>query len=497
MRKSSVTVFCVFLMLGIYLFCSPVASAEKLHGLEVESGESGGSYLVTDGKMIISGGEVILSGESNMPVRVTGDAKVVLNGVKINTTQNAAIAVDSGVKAELVLMDENVLIGGGKHAGVEVGYLGRNNMATLMISGEGKLTSVSGEDGGAGIGGSGNGDASAVNGNIVIDGGTIVAEARAKGAGIGGGAGEETLVDNKYTAGEIVINDGVVSATGSDGGAGIGGGNYIGANIIINGGTVKDVRGGNFAAGIGGGSCSKDVSIKIDNGSFDGIYGYESSETEVLGGAVIGSGAKVCEGETNTAIQINGGEIENAVAGWGAAGIGGGAGSFDESDVAVGDSAKITRLYTDGVKMPLEDGASVEGNMLQVVFSESVDTKSESNFEVVKYGDKSEAYKIELPKGYRAFVTTVKTEADYSVRGGSYFAEKSKEGDAKDAVKLSVAKGTLAAHSDLRPVTNEVAKAIDEENGVEDTDGSSVYYWIGGGMAVAAMCLFVVYGKII
>lgn len=497
MRKSRNTVFSVFFVLGVSLLFVPSVSAEKMLGYEITSGENGGSYLAADGKVIISGGEVSVSGASSVPLRITGNAKVVLDNVDINSINDAAISIDSGVQAELVLIGENRVTSGGKSAGVAVGYVSNSNMATLTISGDGELTATGGVDGGAGIGGNGTKNVSAVNGKIIIEGGTIIAEARANSAGIGGGTGEEVLLEKGYTAGAIVINDGNVTATGDGGSAGIGGGNYVGATIEINGGTLKEVQGGDFAAGIGGGSCSKEVSIKIDGGVFDSIYGYESSAEEALGGAVIGSGAKVCETDAKTTIAVNDGVIKNAVAGWGAAGIGSGAGNEELGDVTVGKDAQITRLYTDGEKTPLEEGASVEGNMLQVVLSESVDTNEETNFEVVKYGDKSEAYKMELPKGYRAFVTTVKSEADYSVRGESYYAEKNEGEESKDAVRLSVAKGTLAAHNNLSPVAKEIAKAIDAENG-DNEAGSNVYYWVGGGMAIAAaMCLFVVYGKII
>ena len=495
MRKSRVAVFSVLFILGISVLFAPFVSAEKVSGYDIKSGENGGSYLVAGGKVIISGGEVLVSGKSNMPLHVTGDARIVLDNVDINSLDDAAISIDSGVEAEVILVGENKVTSGGKNAGIAVGYIDNNNMATLTISGDGELIVTGGADGGAGIGGNGTKDAKAINGKIVIEGGTIIAEARANSAGIGGGTGEEKLLEKDYTAGEIVINEGSVSATGNGGSAGIGGGNYVGAKIEIKGGTLKEVRGGDFAAGIGGGSCSRDVSVEIDGGVFDGIYGYESSAEEALGGAVIGSGAKVCETDAKTMVAVNDGVIKNAVAGWGASGIGGGAGNDELSDVTVGKDAQITRLYTDGEKMPLEEGSSVEGSVLQVVLSETVDTNEETNFEVVKFGDKSEAYKMELPKGYRAFVTTVKSEADYSVRGESYYAEKSEDEESKDVVRLSVAKGTLVAHSNLHPVAKEITKAIDDEDG-NDAD-SNVFYWVGGGMAIAAtLCLFVVYGKI-
>lgn len=499
MRKSSFAVFSVILVLAICLGAVPSVFAEEMLGYTIVSGENGGSYLLTGDRVMVSGGEVAISGKSNVPVVITGNAKVILDGAEIDSASGAAISIDSGVEAEIVLAGVNKIFGNGNGAGIAVGYAGGDNMATLVISGEGRLDVKGGADGGAGIGGNGTKNVGAINGKIVINGGIITAVAQANGAGIGGGAGAEALLGREHKAGAIVINGGTISAAGNGGSAGIGGGNYIGAKIEINGGNLSDIQGGDYAAGIGGGSCSEDVSIKIDGGVFDSIYGYESDEEEALGGAVIGSGAKMCEGvDVKTKITVSDGEIKNAVAGWGAAGIGSGAGNEIASNVAVGQNAKITRIYTDGEKLPLEEGANVEGNLLQAVFSEPVDAGSKSNFEVVKYGDRSEAYEMELPKGYRAFATTVKTEADYSVRGANYYAEKTtSEEEHEEKIKLSVARGAVTAYDNLRPVEGEV---FDIDNSDSDGDGlwTSAGVWIGGGMAIAAvMCLFVVYGRIL
>ena len=81
MRKSRVAVFSVLFILGISVLFAPFASAEKVSGYDIKSGENGGSYLVAGGKVIISGGEVLVSGKSNMPLHVTGDARIVLDNV--------------------------------------------------------------------------------------------------------------------------------------------------------------------------------------------------------------------------------------------------------------------------------------------------------------------------------------------------------------------------------------------------------------------------------
>ena len=471
MCRSYKAIFGVMLTLGMCFVIAGTANAESLLGYEISNGENGGSFLPAANKIIISGGEVTISGTSKVPLSIIGDVKLTLKDVTINSAKGAGISIDSGVKAEIILEGKNKVVGEGASAGINVGFINNDKMATLTIDGDGELSAIGGSDGGAGIGGNGTKAASAINGKIIINGGIITATAQANSAGIGGGMGSSALASKEYKAGTITINGGVVSATGKNGSAGIGGGNYVNANIKVKDGELSSIQGGEFAAGIGGGNCSSNVNIKIDGGSFNNIRGYESDIDEALGGAAIGSGAKVCEADTKVKLEITSGVVKNAVAGWGAAGIGNGAGSEVESDVKIGKEAQITRLYTDGAKMPLEEGANIEGNLLQVAFSETVDTSSEKSLEVVNYYDESEAYKIELPKGYRAFATTVKKEADYSVRGSKYYGEKEKsEESPEQKIKLNVESGVVLAHNNLYPVENVPERKLahsDEEGGNE------------------------------
>ncbi len=480
----------ILFMLGVSFVISMNASADSLQGYEISNGENGGSYLLVDGEVIISGGEVRVSGKSKVPLRVIGDSRIILSNAAIFSSKGAAISIDSGVKAELILEGVNEVKGEGSGAGIKVGFNSNDSMAILTIDGDGSLTATGGANGGAGIGGNGTKNVNAINGRIIIRGGKIEAIAQKNSSGIGGGWGSELIVGNKYLAGSINIDGGTISATGNGGGAGIGGGNYVDADIEVNGGALKTIYGGEYAAGVGGGSCSKKVNIKINGGTFDDIKGYGSSEDEAMGGAAIGSGAKVCDSETKVELSISGGVIENAVAGWGAAGIGNGAGDGISNDIKIGKDAEITRLYTDGERLPIEDGVSMEGNLLQAVFSESVDTSSESSFEVVNFEDDNEAYKMEMPKGYRAFATTVKKEANYSVRGKKYFANYKSPGEVEEKVKLNVASGMVTAYSGLRPIGNELSRKIIDS---EKDDDSNVVMWIcvGAGMFIAmiAMCV--------
>ena len=182
----------------------------------------------------------------------TMGAKVTLSNVNIETTSNAAVSVSGNV--ELVIAGTNTLRSGTDHAGVEKA----DDNGTLTISGTGTLEAYGGQ-GGAGIGGARNKNAS----NIVIEGGTIEANGGNWGAGIGGG---------QSAAGQnITIRDGNVTAIPGGEAAGIGGGfQGDGKNITIESGTVYAESGGGNGpvAAIGGGRVSgKGENIQITGGN--------------------------------------------------------------------------------------------------------------------------------------------------------------------------------------------------------------------------------------
>ena len=208
-----------------------------------EAQQSGNLYITTDGgrttnTLTIEGGTI--------------GAKVTLSNVNIETTSDAAVSVSGNV--ELIIAGTNTLHSGTDHAGVEKA----DDNGTLTISGTGTLEAYGGE-GGAGIGGARNKNAS----NIVIEGGTIKANGGTWGAGIGGG---------QSAAGQnITIRDGNVTAIPGGEAAGIGGGYQgSGKNITIEGGTVYSRSGGGRgpAAAIGGGRWpGKGENIKITGGN--------------------------------------------------------------------------------------------------------------------------------------------------------------------------------------------------------------------------------------
>ena len=217
----------------------------------------------------------------------TMGAKVTLHNVNIDAS-GAAVSVSGNV--ELVITGTNTLRSGTDHAGVEKA----DDDGTLTISGTGTGTlEAYGGQGGAGIGGARNKNAS----NIVIEGGTIKANGGTWGAGIGGG---------QSAAGQnITIRDGNVTAIPGGEAAGIGGGYQgSGKNITIEGGTVYSRSGGGSGpvAAIGGGRVyGKGENIQITGGNVtlktvddDDIYiGNGQEEAEIDPSKLLGTITKL------------------------------------------------------------------------------------------------------------------------------------------------------------------------------------------------------------
>ena len=155
------------------------------------------------------------------------------------------------------------------------------------------------------------------------------------------GSGTLTAQGGEYGAGigggsdengnNIIITGGTVIATAGMyyySGAGIGGGYYAaGSNITISGGEVT-ATGGMSGAGIGGGFSSEGNNITISGGTVTAIGGQY--------GAGIGGGSR----ETGSGITISGGTV-TATGGLCGAGIGGGGDYYYESDVR-GAGSNIT-----------------------------------------------------------------------------------------------------------------------------------------------------------
>ena len=229
--------------------------------------------------------------------------------------------------------------GGELSAGIGACY--EQGTKNIIITG-GTVTATGG-DGGAGIGGGGDGRNSDSNGkNITITGSTVTATGGIGAAGIGGGCGG----DNGNGV-NITITGSRVTATGNSGGAGIGGGERCdGENITITGSTVT-ATGDRGGAGIGGGAGESNRG----NGNGNNITITGSTVTAISngcgqrgngGGAGIGGGCN----RNGSHITINGGTV-TAEGGDHGAGIGGGA-KGSGSNVTVSGAAQVTAIAGKG-----------------------------------------------------------------------------------------------------------------------------------------------------
>ena len=228
-----------------------------------EAQQSGNLYITTDGSTTANT-LTIQGGDSTA-------AKVTLSNVNINAS-GAAVSVSGNVELVIAGTNTNTLRSGTDHAGVEKA----DDNGTLTISGTGTLEAYGGQ-GGAGIGGARNKNAS----NIVIEGGTIKANGGTWGAGIGGG--------HSGKAENIRINGGVVTATGGEWGYGIGSGyneySLLPTTITITGGTVKAIAGKPGAA-IGALASANDLTMtggSLTVQKFENSWGWIISPSSTIG----------------------------------------------------------------------------------------------------------------------------------------------------------------------------------------------------------------------
>ena len=158
---------------------------------------------------------------ANVKISIADGATVTLKDANItNLGQNCDWAgINCPNDATIILKGTNTICAGrgsddyNNYPGI---WIAKDK--TLTIGGDGSLTAYSNaiNPGGAGIGGG-----YQVNcGNIVINGGTIIATGGDSAAGIGGGPDS--------SCGDITINGGTITATGDKGAAGIGSGRNTG-----------------------------------------------------------------------------------------------------------------------------------------------------------------------------------------------------------------------------------------------------------------------------
>ena len=244
----------------------------------------GGGYGAHSGSFVMYDGSVIATG---------GDGGAGIGGGK-----------EHGIGKSVTIYGGKVIARGGEYgAGIGGGDLGNQsgpvNIYGGTVTSSGKFYSYGDEmlggGGGAGIGGGDEG----YGGNVNIYGGTVKAYSRGFGAGIGGG-------QNRGFNGEVNIMGGDVEAFGYEpsitfnktSGAGIGGGQggSQGGTVRISGGNVS-ARGGNEAAGIGGGAYlgggGGGGTVIITGGIVQATCGKGCNPSETKGGCAIGSGKQV------------------------------------------------------------------------------------------------------------------------------------------------------------------------------------------------------------
>ena len=232
-----------------------------------------------------------VQGEGNVEIELDGKNELKSGYYRAGLEKNTSTGT-------LTLKDDNKEAGNGSlnaeggelSAGIGACY--EQGTKNIIITG-GTVTATGG-DGGAGIGGGGDGRNSDSNGkNITITGSTVTATGDRGGAGIGGGAGES----NRGNGNNITITGSTVTAIsngcgqrGNGGGAGIGGGcNRNGSHITINGGTVT-AEGGDHGAGIGGGAKGSGSNVTVSGAAQVTAIAGKGDRWDGAG-ATIGSGS--------------------------------------------------------------------------------------------------------------------------------------------------------------------------------------------------------------
>jgi hypothetical protein len=224
-------------------------------------------------------GPYVISGAStNLAIVASNTCVVTLSSLALTMTGESSStlsAFDCGAHTvSMKLSGVNKLIATNGRAGIAVPH-GGSLIITNAVGAVGSLEAVAG-DNAAGIGScyDYDTDSGATAGSVTIRGGTVMAMGEDGGAGIGGsGHGD---------GGAVTITGGEVLASGAKGGAGIGGGSGASAGIVtISGGTItargsSNDSGDRIGAGIGGGAKGGDNRVYISGGSVKAVAGLDS-----------------------------------------------------------------------------------------------------------------------------------------------------------------------------------------------------------------------------
>ena len=486
------------------------------------AGSSHGSYKYVEdqwGTITINGGDITAKGDANGAGigggNHTSSGEIVINGGTVYAEG------DSGIGSGL-----------GSHNGADKGpgYY----YADVTING-GNVTAYATNNMGAGIGGGMYGDA-----YVSITGGDVTASVNTNGKTYQGGAG---IGGGYQGVAQVEISGGTVRATGGNGAAGIGNG-ALGADtttkeldgsghptgtkevrtgkptiatrdseVIITGGDVT-AQGGVYGAGIGSGNASEWSKVTITGGTVTATGGL-SDRNEMKGGAGIGSGTpsapskKEYEKETDVRITIGGDAKVTATGGWGASGIGSGAGNQTAQEINIGANTQI-EAYSDGTKFAIDSrdkaaSINVEGNILQATFVKpykdgSMDQDPTGLKTIVVTNDmtgentvlKWKSNTVGMQEGYRSFATTVSEAGSYTVYtdeasvgqgGGRYFGKgETEERDParplSEMTRYQAETGTLSDNYFLFPVKSVVVtKVVAAEGGLDKSEINTTCYF--------------------
>lgn len=268
---------------------------------------------------------VILDGKgtllNNKSVIINEGAHVALKNVKLQAPKTCTYVIEVKGNATITLTGENEIIGDATDVSCPIAVTGAN--ATLTINGtvKDRLTLTTKSTYGVGLG-------AANKANLIINGGTIIANGGNGGAAIGG--------SGRLECGNIIINGGNITATGGENSAAIGAGVWeqgvadcVGkcGNITINGGKIyaKGNDNGYSAAGIGAGFMSTCGLISITGGNVTATAGIGEYGGAGIGSSVFGTAGDITiTGGIITAIGKRGTTLESGTYNSGA-GIGVGA----------------------------------------------------------------------------------------------------------------------------------------------------------------------------
>ena len=269
--------------------------------IDYEQGETTGT---ADGVTITNRDPSVASDNSVVIDAQDGDVELTIkdlniDGGYIDVWGNVSIEIDG----------ENEIIAPSAHPGVQVIS---GDSLTINDTNDDGLLDVTGGYNAPGLGGEGGGgyhNATAQHGEIIINGGTIIANGNGDSAGIGSGQKTYGYFEGKDDGSIIVINSGDVTAIGN---VGIGGSNSSTVGeIIINGGTVYAE--GTYDSAIGGGTFTHFGQITINGGDITAVSQYGSA----IGGEINNGEGGVSIDITGGSLTANGGSVNYWVSNYG------------------------------------------------------------------------------------------------------------------------------------------------------------------------------------